>query len=1045
MADNSALLEIRVHGVHGTSPQSMLGVEAGDVGQVAGDGLTGIYRVKSGKIPLRKLPKNAAVEAYSWGALTSGVRGFFGWLRRAAWLLLLPFALLNISYWARPELDWRSRRFDSNVHANARFGAALTRIAGLVITCIVVLVPLTIGVDLVAWQCYRNGDAGCPVLPGWLGFLTNEHFSTAPPRLALGALLPLLLLLLLFLLSRTSLARYEQCKEPTPIHDKLVEKQSKDVKNDRDTLVLRHTRMWSGDARTRRLQRLHLIFALAVVVCYTGIPVLNAPFIDEPAKSSGWTWFVVLGVIDAFVLVLAAFAIYLTSRAHEDDLESPDDQPAKPKSRVAGTVLLITLALTVAHLGVLEFAPFASDVDVDGASTLLGRNVWFVSMFVLLTVLFVMLFVLGRMITDVKRTLAIGAATLIVFVFASSHFWPGWVAATAALVLVCGGAWLGHWQWRQKHDESAWKGAGASILMTGCMSITLLFTTAAVTATANYLNGDEQSVSDLGTKYQEVDADVTARSSLTSTGDATIRNATVIVGTTGSITVLSGEVEVTTLRPINLQGDVAPALGDTSGKGLTLMLDPGSSSLVAVRSSCLYRSELAAEIAGRCSLEQPAFAASGSLAAPADRTIVVGTPRHRAEISVREDPQRPLTLPQVLVWAPMLQLLWLIGIIFIAGLCVRQLYRSLGEPVNRQLEADKIRARDRRDCKSARMTAAFSHRGERFVAMLGVVTAPAALALVLGSETGKAPWYLLSDDGTGTFASILKGISDAGLWTALLTSVVIIGAASRMRTSESTRKGVGILWDLTTFWPRAAHPFAPPCYAERVVPELLTRVSWVVGSDEDPKPYRVVVSAHSQGSTVAVAALSRLSDGALERVRLVTYGSQIRAWYGRVFPGVFGHRAIGYQPTTGVPRFKDPYPDACQKAKTRAQGDESDTTDPCADVIRAEEVEPAPVVGSLLARLEPGDPESPRWVNLFRRSDPLGFHVFGDNDSQHDRFTREVPKAIAGDPGPSVKGHGGYQHSPEYIQLVDGWVKELSPPLVGPQASIVNGTFLPPP
>ena len=38
------IVELRVHGVHGTSPAAMLGVDEGDVRQVAGDNLTGVYR-----------------------------------------------------------------------------------------------------------------------------------------------------------------------------------------------------------------------------------------------------------------------------------------------------------------------------------------------------------------------------------------------------------------------------------------------------------------------------------------------------------------------------------------------------------------------------------------------------------------------------------------------------------------------------------------------------------------------------------------------------------------------------------------------------------------------------------------------------------------------------------------------------------------------------------------------------------------------------------------------------------------------------------------
>src|SRR5215213_2335015 len=102
-------LELRIHGVHNTPPQSMLGVPASSVGQVAGDGITGIYRTKDGKVPLRTLtvPGSAeapaqtpvVVEAYSWGGLTSNVKGIVNWLTRVLWMFLLPFALMNLAYW----------------------------------------------------------------------------------------------------------------------------------------------------------------------------------------------------------------------------------------------------------------------------------------------------------------------------------------------------------------------------------------------------------------------------------------------------------------------------------------------------------------------------------------------------------------------------------------------------------------------------------------------------------------------------------------------------------------------------------------------------------------------------------------------------------------------------------------------------------------------------------------------------------------------------------------------------------------------------------
>ncbi|MET1133137.1 MAG: hypothetical protein ABWX60_06950, partial [Aeromicrobium sp.] len=98
------VMELRVHGVRGTPTDSMLGVPAENVVQVAGDRLTGFYRIADGADPpLRTLPRGLALEAYSWGELTSGVRGVLGWVTRVLWLVLLPFALVNLAFWARTQ------------------------------------------------------------------------------------------------------------------------------------------------------------------------------------------------------------------------------------------------------------------------------------------------------------------------------------------------------------------------------------------------------------------------------------------------------------------------------------------------------------------------------------------------------------------------------------------------------------------------------------------------------------------------------------------------------------------------------------------------------------------------------------------------------------------------------------------------------------------------------------------------------------------------------------------------------------------------------
>lgn len=95
------------------------------------------------------------------------------------------------------------------------------------------------------------------------------------------------------------------------------------------------------------------------------------------------------------------------------------------------------------------------------------------------------------------------------------------------------------------------------------------------------------------------------------------------------------------------------------------------------------------------------------------------------------------------------------------------------------------------------------------------------------------------------------------------------------------RRLLGVLWDVGTFLPRSFHPFAPPSYTERAVPELLRRIWWLNDNDG-----AVVVAAHSQGSVLAAAAaLQRdIQVEGIPRFGLVTYGSPLRKLYGEVFP-----------------------------------------------------------------------------------------------------------------------------------------------------------------
>jgi hypothetical protein len=131
-------------------------------------------------------------------------------------------------------------------------------------------------------------------------------------------------------------------------------------------------------------------------------------------------------------------------------------------------------------------------------------------------------------------------------------------------------------------------------------------------------------------------------------------------------------------------------------------------------------------------------------------------------------------------------------------------------------------------------------------------------------------------------------IEDSFLWGAAASvlaglPLLLVGVMRLALRSDSARRRVGILWDVLTFWPRRFHPFAVRPYSERAVVELQERIRLHLGNGNP-----VVVSAHSQGSVLAFAALSALTTAELESVALVTYGSPISTLYSQCFPAYFG-------------------------------------------------------------------------------------------------------------------------------------------------------------
>ncbi|MEU0058893.1 hypothetical protein [Streptomyces sp. NPDC006334] len=196
-------------------------------------------------------------------------------------------------------------------------------------------------------------------------------------------------------------------------------------------------------------------------------------------------------------------------------------------------------------------------------------------------------------------------------------------------------------------------------------------------------------------------------------------------------------------------------------------------------------------------------------------------------------------------------------------------------------------ARTRRIAR-ARAMATLTDRGPLLVA----VTAATTLLLGAGALAGAFTTGTTPQRAAVSAHPLVRGAAETGQalgsWLIGLGFLLFVTWGRRAYKDASARRTIGILWDVGTFWPRAAHPFAPPCYAERAVPDLTWRMAtWTRATGG-----RLVISGHSQGSVLAAAAAWQLQPADRRRVALLTYGSPIERLYGRWFPAHFGPAAL---------------------------------------------------------------------------------------------------------------------------------------------------------
>ncbi|WP_438818232.1 hypothetical protein [Streptomyces thermoviolaceus] len=247
--------------------------------------------------------------------------------------------------------------------------------------------------------------------------------------------------------------------------------------------------------------------------------------------------------------------------------------------------------------------------------------------------------------------------------------------------------------------------------------------------------------------------------------------------------------------------------------------------------------------------------------------------------------------PVLLTWqASVIPPLLLVLLVLGGRLAGRTLRRARAEraAVAREHPGEAPDAQRTRQIARVRALATLTDDAPLVAGAVAAVTLLLGVAAVVGALLTDRTPARAAADAPALVAGAAETVQALGSWLTGLGFLAFVTSGRRAYKHASARRTIGILWDVGTFWPRAAHPFAPPCYAERVVPDLTWRVTtWTRATGG-----RLVLSGHSQGSVLVAAAAWQLPPSVRRRVALLTYGSPLTRLYGRWFPAHFGQEAL---------------------------------------------------------------------------------------------------------------------------------------------------------
>lgn len=314
-----------------------------------------------------------------------------------------------------------------------------------------------------------------------------------------------------------------------------------------------------------------------------------------------------------------------------------------------------------------------------------------------------------------------------------------------------------------------------------------------------------------------------------------------------------------------------------------------------------------------------------------------------------------------------------------------QMTRDYPQPTD---GSDPERSRRDRAIRQAMFLGRLVDQAQWFLAALVVIglTIVTTFAVALLANDAHAPDQVFDGVDKGWLSA--SALGGAGAYLAVMTVIGLVTVGALAFRVPTTRRSVGILWDVAAFWPRACHPLAAPCYAERTVPDLVTFITAHRVRHPDDV---LVLSAHSQGSVISAATLlqldtfdtlpktgfTRSADDAspidvVPRICFLSFGCVLRRLYGRFFPVYFGPR----------------------------------------ELHRLEVV----LGGGTAAGHEDGDSHAalPRWRNLWRYTDYLGGQVTAGPPQRIPTTAATMAEPGVAPDAPAVRGPVAWEwHSPD--------------------------------